>query len=67
MFLPIELTPEEITPHCNLHENMHNTKMFMCISKGICGLKESGSLSDQQLYQHLVPYENTSSKHSVGL
>ena len=67
MFLPAELTPEEIMTHCDFHNKIHKGKALMRISKGIYGLKEVGCLANQQLQQYLDPHSCIPSKHTPSL
>ena len=47
MFLPAELIPDEIMQAYNLHDKIHNGKIYMEMNKGIYGLKEAGTLANQ--------------------
>ena len=51
----------------NLHDKIHNGKIYMSISKGIYRLKKAGTLANQQLQQHLAPYGYTPIRYTPGL
>ena len=67
MFLSAELILDEIMQAYNLHDKIHNGKIYMEINKGIYGLKEAGALANQQLQQHLVPYGYTPTRYIPSL
>ena len=49
MFLPRDVSPEEIMTHQNLRSKTRNVKVLMRINKDICGLKEAGALASAKL------------------
>ena len=51
----------------NLHDKIHNGKIYMSISKGIYRLKKAGTLANQKLQQHLAPYGYTPIRYTPGL
>jgi len=67
MFLPVDLILKEIMDVYNLHQLIHNGKIYMAINKGIYGLKEAGVLVNEQLQQHLAPYGYAPIKYTPGL
>ena len=67
MFLPAELIPKEIMDAYNLHNLIHNWKIYIAINKGIHRLKEARALANKQLQQYLAPYRYTPTKYTLGL
>ena len=49
IFLPAKLIPDKIMIAYNLYDKIYNSKIYISINKGIYGLKEAGTLANQQL------------------
>ena len=67
MIISEESTLEEIMKPCEFHDKIHNGKVLTCFSKGAYGLKQSGSLANQQLRHNSAPCGRTLSKHIPSL
>ena len=43
MFIPIVLIPKEFMDEYNLHDKIHNGKVYLKINKGMYGLPQAGN------------------------
>ena len=67
MFLPINLIPQEIIDHYNLHNIVHKGKVYVEINHGMYGLPQAGILAKQQLIRFLGSYGYSPVPHTPGL
>ena len=67
MFVQSDQTPEEITKACDSQSKFHCNRICMRINKGMHGLQEAGSLTKEQLRQHLASCGCRPAPHTPGL
>ena len=56
MFIHANLVPKEFLDEYNLHDHIHNGKLYIKINKGMYGLPQAGKLAHDQLKAHLAKY-----------
>lgn len=67
MKLPITIIPPEIIEHYHLASNVYNNNVFIKISKGLYGLKQSRILDHKGLIKHLQQFNFHPTLHTPGL
>ena len=56
MFIDVKYIPQEFMDEYELHDKVHNGKIYVKINKGMYGLPQAGKLAHDQLKAHLVQY-----------
>ena len=67
MQLPTRIIPPIIQQQYNLPPITSNGNTYICIRKGMYGLKQAGVLAYNELRAHLTPYGFIASRHTPGL
>ena len=48
MFIPVKYTPKEFLDEYQLHDHIHDGKLYIRIKKGVYGLPQAGKLAFDQ-------------------
>ena len=68
MRIPLKIISQEIIDAYNLTEMVdYQGWIYMCINKGIYGLKQAGIISNQELVKHMDPFVYHPVQHTPGL
>ena len=67
MFIDVRYVPKAFMDEYNLHDKVHNGKLYVQINKGMYGLPQAGKLAHDQLKTHLAKYGYTPCPLTPGL
>lgn len=67
MCLPIAIIPEEVIAVYNLLPLVNNTFVYILIQKGMHSLPHAGKLANDELINHLAPFDYQPTTHTPGL
>ena len=68
MHIILKIIPQEIIDAYNLAILVDNQGwIYMCIDKGVYGLKQSGIIANQELVKHMDPFGYHPVQHTPGL
>ena len=67
MRIPLKTTPHDIINTYDLKALAdYQGWNYMCINKGMYGLKQAGIITNQELVKHMAPFEYYPVKHTPG-
>ena len=68
MRIPFRIIPQEIIDAYSLTEPVNNHGcIYMCIEKGMYGLKQADIIANQELVKHMAPFGYHPVQHTPGL
>jgi len=56
MCIPVEVVPDDIMDLYNLHDKVHNGKLYVELRKGMYGLPQAGRIANDRLVKFLAPH-----------
>ena len=67
MRIPLKIIPQEIINTYDLKELVEDKGwIYMCIKNGMYGLKQAGTIVNQELVKHMAPFGYHPVKHTPG-
>ena len=68
MLIPLKIIPQNIVDAYNLTALVDDQGwIYMCIKKGMYGLKQTGIIANQDLVKHMAKFEYHPVQHTPGL